>query len=73
MKSIETSVGRVIVVKLEPDEELIESLTRVINEYKIKSGLINIIGAFKQFTIGYYDLNSKDYTFQKGNRCTTKN
>ena len=61
MKSTKTSLNRVIIVKLEPEEDLIDSLKQIVKEYQIKSGLINCIGALKQFTIGYFDLEKKEY------------
>jgi len=61
MKSIETKINRVIVGKVEPDEDLIDSIIQMIKDHDIKSGLINCIGALKKFTIGYFDINSKSY------------
>ncbi len=61
MKSIETKISRVIVGKVEPDEDLIDSIIQMIKDHDIKSGLINCIGALKKFTIGYFDINSKSY------------
>lgn len=61
MKSIESKISRVIVGKVEPDEDLIDSITQMIKNHDIKSGLINCIGALKKFTIGYFDINSKSY------------
>ncbi|MFX1574166.1 MAG: PPC domain-containing DNA-binding protein [Promethearchaeota archaeon] len=61
MKSIETKISRVIVGKVEPDEDLIDSIIQMIKEHNIRSGLINSIGALKKFTIGYFDINSKSY------------
>jgi predicted DNA-binding protein with PD1-like motif len=61
MKSVKTNLNRVIVVKIEPDEDLIESIQKVVLEYKIKSGLIACIGALKEFTIGYFNLETKIY------------
>jgi predicted DNA-binding protein with PD1-like motif len=61
MRLIETKVKRVIVGKIEPDEDLIDSITTVIKNYNIKSGLINCIGALKSFTLGYFDFESKEY------------
>jgi predicted DNA-binding protein with PD1-like motif len=61
MKSVETTINRVIVGKIEPGEDLIESIIMMIKTHNIKSGIVNCIGALKQFTIGYYDLDSKKY------------
>lgn len=61
MKSIETRITRVIIGKIEPDEDLINSIINLVKEYKIKSGLVNCIGALKKITIGYFDIESKEY------------
>ncbi len=67
MKSIETKIGRVIVGKILPGEDLINAVTEIIKKHEIKSGLINIIGALKQFTIGYFNLHTKQYNFKTFN------
>jgi len=61
LKSIETKVSRVIVGKIEPNEDLIDSIIKMVNKYDIKSGFINCIGALKKITIGYFDMESKKY------------
>lgn len=61
MRSIESKIKRVIVGKVEPDEDIIDSIIEMIKKYNIKSGLINCIGALKKFTLGYFDLDSKEY------------
>ncbi|MFX1302477.1 MAG: PPC domain-containing DNA-binding protein [Promethearchaeota archaeon] len=61
MKSIETKVKRVIVGKIEPDEDLINSIIKMVKDSDIKSGFINCIGALKKITIGYFDVESKEY------------
>lgn len=64
MKSIDAKVKRVIVGKVEPNEDLIDAITKLVNTYKIKAGLLNCIGAFKKFTIGYFDLDKKEYKLE---------
>ncbi len=64
MKSIETKVDRVIVGKIEPEEEIFEKIIELVKTYDIKAGLINVIGAFKKFTIGYFDLSKNEYNFK---------
>ena len=63
MKSIETTVGRVIVAKIEPNEDIFDAIKELIQKHKIKSGLINVIGALKQLTIGYFDIEKKEYNY----------
>jgi len=61
MRFIESKFKRVIVGKVEPNEDLIESIIKLIKNNNIKSGLINCIGALKSFTLGYFDFDSKEY------------
>lgn len=63
MKSISTNIKRVIIAKIEPNEDLIDSIINLIEESKIKSGIVSCIGAFKEFTLGYFDLGTKDYNY----------
>ena len=67
MKYLETEINRIIVAKIEPDEDLIDSILRLVKIYDIKSGFLNCIGAFKKFTIGYFDLNKKTYKYKTFN------
>ncbi|MFX1384847.1 MAG: PPC domain-containing DNA-binding protein, partial [Promethearchaeota archaeon] len=39
----------------------IKSIIDIVKKYEITSGIINCIGALKKFSIGFYDLNLKDY------------
>lgn len=64
LKSIDAKVSRVIVGKIEPDEDLIDAITKLVKTYNIKAGLLNCIGAFKKFTIGYFDLDKKEYKLE---------
>lgn len=64
MKSIETKIGRVFVARIMPDEDLIDAIKEIVKKHNIKAGLINVIGALKKFTVGYFDLNTKEYEFK---------
>ncbi|MFX1389040.1 MAG: PPC domain-containing DNA-binding protein [Promethearchaeota archaeon] len=61
MKDLETKITRIIIGKIEPNEDLISSIIEIVKKYDIISGIINCIGALKKFTIGFYDLKAKDY------------
>lgn len=67
MKALETGITRVIVGKLEPGDDLLDSLLKLVKTYKIKSGFINCIGALKQFTLGYFDLDLNEYKMETFN------
>ncbi|MHA1272356.1 MAG: PPC domain-containing DNA-binding protein [Promethearchaeota archaeon] len=64
MKSIESKIGRIIVARLMPGEDVLESIKELVKEYDIKAGLINIIGALSKITVGYFDLELKEYKFK---------
>ena len=67
MKSIETRSKRIIIGKIEPDEDLIDSIVKIVKQHEITSGFINCIGALKKFTIGFYDVASKTYKMETFN------
>ncbi len=64
MKSIESKIKRVIIAKIEPNEDLIDSIIKLVKRFNIKSGVINCIGALKKFTIGFYEIDSKNYKME---------
>ncbi len=64
MKIVEAKGTRVIVARIYPDEDIIDSITRIVKEKNVKSGLVNVIGACKKATIGFFDLLSKKYSFK---------
>ncbi|MFX1309063.1 MAG: PPC domain-containing DNA-binding protein [Promethearchaeota archaeon] len=64
MKSNEVNIKRVIIGKIEPNEDLISSIIDLVKKYDIISGIINCIGALKKFTIGFFDINSKNYKME---------
>ena len=64
MRSIETKIKRIIVAKIEPNEDLVDSIVDLVKNYNVKSGLINCIGALKKFTISFYETNSKSYKME---------
>ena len=61
MKSVESSIGRVIVARLMPGEDLLDSVKELVKKHDIKAGLVNIIGALNKITLGYFDIEKKDY------------
>lgn len=64
MNSVISKAKRVIVGKVLPEEDLIDKIREMVHKFEIKSGLVNVIGAFKKFTLGYYDIPKKDYLFK---------
>ncbi len=61
MRSIETNMERVFIGRIMPDEDLFDAITEMVKKYEIKAGLINVIGALKKTTMGYFNLNSRKH------------
>jgi len=57
-------VGDIFLVRLETGEEVIESLKRFADAYRIGFGSIQAIGTFERVTLGYYDTETKAYQDQ---------
>lgn len=56
-------------VVLDKDQKLLETLTKIVTQEKIKGGHLTAIGALKDTELGFYELHKKDYirkTFDKG-------
>ncbi len=49
-------------IKLEPGEDILQSLTQYCKDNNVKSGLINGIGAVEKAIIGFFDLEKKTYS-----------
>jgi len=64
MKSIESLVSRVIVGRLYPDEDLIDGITEIVIKHDINGGLVNVIGALKKCTLGYFNVETSEYNFK---------
>jgi len=50
-----------IVVALEPGEEILASLVAVADQYKIGGGLITGLGSVKEIEIAFFDPDKKEY------------
>lgn len=58
---VTSPTGRVIVVRLEPGEDIIKSIASVVAENKLQSGHLSLIGAVSKVHLGYFDLHEKVY------------
>ncbi|MFW9901785.1 MAG: PPC domain-containing DNA-binding protein [Candidatus Thorarchaeota archaeon] len=67
MKCIETKSKRIFIGKVEPEKDLIDSIIEMVKKHNIKSGIINCIGALKKFTIGFFEIESKEYKLETFN------
>jgi predicted DNA-binding protein with PD1-like motif len=58
---VTANTGRVIVVRLEPGEDILKSIEAVVSENKLLSGHLSLIGAVSKVHLGYFDLHEKVY------------
>lgn len=61
LKMQEIGIARMLFIKLEPNDDILESLTEAITENSIQTGFFTAIGAIKTATLGYYLLDQKKY------------
>lgn len=54
-------------IKLDNGEQLMSALKTFVEDTKLKGGWINIIGSAQQMTLGFYDLDKKQYEWQDFN------
>jgi predicted DNA-binding protein with PD1-like motif len=55
MKSIESSIKRMVVAKLEKGEDLLDSLVALAKGYELVSGFFIAIGALSKANIGFFE------------------
>ena len=53
-----------VIVRLDPGEEIVESLKQICTKLDINLGIVTGIGATNDARIGLYDLNSREYHSQ---------
>ena len=61
VKSIELSAGRVVVIKPDYGEDLIEAVEKAAEKLNVTAGVFWAIGAVKKATISYYNQTEKNY------------
>lgn len=54
-------IENTIVIRMDKDEEIIETLKKVCLKENVKLASLSAIGAIKQFKIGVYDVEKKQY------------
>jgi uncharacterized protein len=59
---IETKIARTFMGRFETNDDLLDAVNRFITEKQINLGTINIIGAVKKASLGYYSQEQKKYT-----------
>ncbi|MHA2394934.1 MAG: PPC domain-containing DNA-binding protein [Promethearchaeota archaeon] len=65
MKYIEGKSGRIVLAKLEKDEDLIESIRKIAEETKITSGSFFVIGTLSKATFYFYKPKPNPITIQE--------
>ncbi|TFG27452.1 DNA-binding protein [Candidatus Thorarchaeota archaeon] len=58
---VTSNTGRVVVVRLEPGEDIFKSIEKIVSDNKILSGQLSLIGAVSKVHLGYFDRHEKVY------------
>lgn len=61
VRSIQTEAKRVIFARMEPGEDVLETIETVAAEYGIRSGQVSLIGAISLATLGYFHIETNEY------------
>ncbi|TFF83731.1 DNA-binding protein [Candidatus Thorarchaeota archaeon] len=61
VSSIETRTKRVIVARMFPGEDVLETIESVAKKHGVESGQLSLIGAIAGANLGYFDLENKQY------------
>ncbi len=59
--SIKTKAQSIIVARLYPDDDILESIQKIAREHNITSGYLNAIGAISRATLGFFDAAKGEY------------
>jgi len=58
---VTNNTGRVIVIRLEPGEDILKSIEKIVAESKLLSGHLSLIGAVSKVHLGYFNLEEMSY------------
>ena len=58
---IETKENRVIIARMKPGEDLLQTAIKTVEEKNIMSGSLQMIGAVSGVNLGYFDVKEKKY------------
>ncbi|MDO4619511.1 MAG: DNA-binding protein [Lachnospiraceae bacterium] len=53
--------GQDLVVRMDPDEEIIEKLLEIAEKEQIALASVNALGAVKEFTVGVFQIDTKKF------------
>ncbi|MFX1484503.1 MAG: PPC domain-containing DNA-binding protein [Promethearchaeota archaeon] len=59
--TLQTGVKRVIISRMMPGEDVLETIEKIATEFKVESGQINLIGAIAGAKLGYFDTGTNEY------------
>jgi len=61
VRSIQTETSRVIISRMEPGEDVLETIGKVATEHGVKSGHLTLIGAISGAKLGYFHIGANEY------------
>lgn len=61
VRSIQTKIKRVIFARMDPGEDVLETIQTVAKEHGVKSGQISLIGAISKVKLGYFHRKAIEY------------
>ncbi len=61
VRSTQTGIKRVIFARMDPGEDVLETIETVAKQYGVGSGQLTLIGAISRAKLGYFDRDTKEY------------
>ena len=61
VRSIQTETKRFIFSRMEPGEDVLETIESVVKDFGVQSGQITLIGAISGAKLGYFHLQANEY------------
>lgn len=61
VRSVQTEIIRVIFAKMEPGEDVFETIGAVAKEHGVRSGQLSLIGAVSKAKLGYFHVEASEY------------
>jgi predicted DNA-binding protein with PD1-like motif len=61
VRSIQTKIKRIIFARMEPGEDVLETIEKVAKEHGVRSGQLSLIGAVSKAKLGYFHRKTGQY------------
>jgi len=61
VRSTQTGIKRVIFARMDPGEDVLETIETVAKHYGVRSGQLTLIGAISRAKLGYFDRDTRGY------------